>query len=114
MEQQYTITHDLVKEVPVIYIEGDMTSETEDAVLKSYAELKNGSALHRLVFEFTKTNYINSAGIATLITVIEEMGKDSGKVSFVGLSNHFLKVMDIVGLSDFVDIHETLDEALRQ
>jgi anti-anti-sigma regulatory factor len=38
----------------------------------------------------------------------------SGKVLFVGLTNHFKKVMDIVGISDFVDIFNTNDEALAK
>jgi anti-sigma B factor antagonist len=109
--EQYTISHEFIENIPVIHIEGDMTSESEEAIFTAYDSIRQKAIPPRLYFDFQKTNYINSAGIGTLITIIESLGKEGGKASFIGLSNHFLKVMDIVGISDFVDIYETLDEA---
>jgi anti-sigma B factor antagonist len=110
--EPHTIFHEIIDSIPVIYIEGDMTSEEDEAVMSLYEELKGDSPLLRLFFNFNKTNYINSAGIATLINIIQDMNDQRGKVSFIGLSNHFLKVMDIVGISDFVDIYDTNEKAL--
>ena len=90
-----------------------MTSEADDAVMALYSKIKTESTPAKIIFNFSKTSYINSAGIATLINVIQDMNDNNGKVSFVGLSNHFLKVMDIVGISDFVDIYETNDQAVK-
>ena len=111
--EPHKITHEFIGKVPCIYIEGDMTSEADDAIMSLYAKIKSETPPSHIVFNFSKTSYINSAGIATLINVIQDMNDNSGKVSFVGLSNHFLKVMDIVGISDFVDIHETNQQALK-
>jgi anti-sigma B factor antagonist len=108
----HKITHEIMSNVPVIFIGGDMTSEADETVMSIYEEIKKTNPFTRLVFNFEKTNYINSAGIATLINVIQDMAEKGGKVSFVGLSNHFLKVMDIVGISDFVDIFESNEKAV--
>jgi anti-sigma B factor antagonist len=108
----HKITHEIMSNVPVIFIDGDMTSEADETVMSIYEEIKKSNPLTRLIFNFEKTNYINSAGIATLINVIQDMAEKGGKVSFVGLSNHFLKVMDIVGISDFVEIYESNDKAV--
>ena len=110
--EAHKITQELIGSVPVLFIEGDMTSEADEAVMLIYDEIKKNSPFTRLIFNFEKTNYINSAGIATLINVIQDMAETGGKVSFVGLSNHFLKVMDIVGISDFVEIFESNDKAI--
>ena len=111
--EPHKISHEVVKKTPVIYIEGDMTSEADDAVMSLYAKLKTELSPSSLIFNFAKTSYINSAGIATLINVIQDMNDNHGKVSFVGLSNHFLKMMDIVGISDFVEIFENNQQALK-
>ena len=111
--EPHTISQDMAGKIPVIVIEGDMTSEADDAVMSIYGKIKAGSTPSQIIFNFSKTNYINSAGIATLINVIQDMNDNNGKVSFVGLSNHFLKVMDIVGISDFVDIYETNEQAIK-
>jgi anti-anti-sigma factor len=111
--EPHKISHEVVKKVPVIYIEGDMTSEADDAIMSLYSKIKSEISPSSLVFNFAKTSYINSAGIATLINVIQDMNDNNGKVAFVGLSNHFLKVMDIVGISDFVEIFETNQQAIK-
>jgi anti-anti-sigma factor len=110
--EPHKIAHEIISNVPVLFIEGDMTSEADEAVISIYEEIKKTTPFSRLIFNFEKTNYINSAGIATLINVIQDMAETGGKVSFVGLSNHFLKVMDIVGISDFVEIFESNDKAI--
>jgi anti-sigma B factor antagonist len=97
----------------VVSIEGDMTSESDEAIMSLFSSVKESSLKSPLIFDFSKTTYINSAGIATLINVIQEMKDLGGNVFFTGLSNHFLKVMDIVGISDFVDIFDTIPLAIK-
>lgn len=104
--ETYSIITDHSGEIPTIIIEGDLTSEADEALMSAYHELLNYVAKQnrRIVIDFSKTNYINSAGIATLINLIQDINELDGRITFTGLSNHFLKVMDIVGISDFVDI----------
>lgn len=98
---------------PVVTIEGDMTSESDDTIMAMFSSIKDSNPLSNLIFDFEKTTYINSAGIATLINIIQEMKDLGGKVLFTGLSDHFQKVMDIVGISDFVTIYDTITRALQ-
>jgi anti-anti-sigma factor len=98
--------------LPVLHIAGEITSEADDEILNSYnsiPEPKRG----RVILNFSDTSYINSAGIATLISLITKASENSGKIEFAGLNAHFRKVMDIVGLTDFVIIHDTLEQALN-
>ena len=60
--------------------------------------------MEKLIINFEKTKYINSSGIATLINIIQDSNERKGSISFVGMSDHLRKVMDIVGISDFVRI----------
>jgi anti-anti-sigma factor len=110
--EQFKVSHNYIKSIPVIFIEGDMTSESEEDVFSAFDGIRAKEPVKKIIFDFTKTNYINSAGIATLISVIETVQKDGGVVAFSGLSNHFMKVMDIVGISDFARIFDTVDLAV--
>ncbi len=113
MDQRHKIEIKFIKEIPVITIEGDMTSETDheiiDAVQKNRKYNDNSNA--KLIINFGKTNYINSAGIATLINIIQTTGESKSKIAFVALSPHFQKVMEIVGIIDFVKQANTDEEA---
>jgi len=114
MDNTHKISYEIVENIPILVIEGDMTSEADSDVMKTYKKIREKHAPKNLIINFERTNYINSAGIATLINMIQDIGDSGGRISFVGLSNHFLKVMDIVGISDFVDIYNTDYDALAQ
>jgi anti-sigma B factor antagonist len=98
--------------VPVIFISGEITSEADEDIVNSYSSIP-ANKKSRVLIDFSKTAYINSAGIATLISLITKASEIDGKIEFCGLNSHFRKVMDIVGLTDFVMIHENLEQALK-
>ena len=113
MVDEFKIFVDFEKNaIPVIYIEGEITSEADEEIVNCYASIPSGKK-ERVLIDFSKTAYINSAGIATLISLISKASENQGKIEFSGLNSHFRKVMDIVGLTDFVLIHDTLDHALK-
>ncbi|MDA3899333.1 MAG: STAS domain-containing protein [Spirochaetes bacterium] len=112
MSGNYSVRFELISDVPVIYIVGDMTSDADSAVVKVFREIKTKHGLKRIIFNFSETNYINSAGLATLINIIQEMEKVEGQVVFAGLTTHFQKVMDIVGITEFVKIVDTNEGAV--
>jgi len=114
MDSNYRVSSDMKENTPVLVVEGDITSESDSDIMKTYASIKEKHNPANLIINFEKTNYIDSAGIATLINIIQDMGEKNGRVAFVGLSNHFQKVMDIVGISDFVDIVNTNDQAMEK
>ncbi len=113
MKFQYNIKTEKIETVPFIFFEGDMTSDSDAEMKKIYASLKEDSELKTLVINFEKTQYINSSGIATLIHIIQDMNEKQFKLIFVGLTEHFKNVMEIVGLKDFAVIVDTIEEALQ-
>ena len=104
MKYQYKIFSDKIEDIPIIIIEGDLTSDADADVKNIYANLKEQYTMEKLIINFEKTKYINSSGIATLINIIQDSNERKGTISFVGMSDHLRKVMDIVGISDFVRI----------
>lgn len=113
MAEDFKIRLDLDADgtVPVLHISGEITSEADDEIMSTYNSIPDNQR-NRVVLNFADTNYINSAGIATLISLITKASENSGKIEFAGLNAHFRKVMDIVGLTDFVIIHDNLQQAL--
>jgi anti-anti-sigma factor len=106
------VDYDRDATVPVIFISGEITSEADEEIVNSYSSIP-ANKKPRVLIDFSKTAYINSAGIATLISLITKASEIDCKIEFCGLNSHFRKVMDIVGLTDFVMIHENLEQALK-
>jgi len=111
MKYSHKISSGDIKKVPIIIIEGDMTSDADSDVKGVYSSLIKKYPMDRIIVNFEKTKYINSSGIATLINIIQNTNERNGKVAFVGMSDHFQKVMDIVGITDFVQIFDSNDKA---
>ncbi len=112
MKYQHKISSDTIEQLPIIVIEGDLTSDADGDVKKIYADLKKNYTENKILINFEKTKYINSSGIATLINIIQETNERNGAIAFIGMSDHLQKVMDIVGISDFVHSFKTNEEAV--
>ncbi|MBX7058230.1 MAG: STAS domain-containing protein [Leptospirales bacterium] len=97
---------------PVMRLKGEITSEAEDLLFQRYSEIPEDKRI-RVIIDFGDTGYINSSGIALLIQLITRAGDGRGKIEFAALRPQFRKVMDIVGLTEFVQVHATLQEALN-
>ncbi len=113
MKYTHKISSDEIDNIPAIVIEGDMTSDADADVKRIYSELMDKFEMDKIIINFDKTKYINSSGIATLINIIQNVNEKNGKIAFVGMSEHFQKVMDIVGITDFVQIFDTNNEAIQ-
>ncbi|EMM71837.1 STAS domain protein [Leptospira weilii str. 2006001855] len=112
MPDDFKVFVDLAVSIPIIHIEGEITSEADGEILGKYESIPQEKR-DRVILNFHGTSYINSAGIATLISLITKASEANKKIEFAGLNEHFRKVMDIVGLTDFVLIHNSLQEALK-
>jgi anti-anti-sigma factor len=111
MADKFSIKYSVERGTPVIHLAGEITSDAEDALLQCYNAIP-ADALGHVVLDFHETKYINSSGIAILIQLITRASDNKNRVEFSSLNPHFRKVMDIVGLTDFVQIHNTLADAL--
>ncbi len=96
---------------PVLHIKGEFTQDMEKDLEQHYLAIPAGKR-GKVVLDFSETQYINSSGIAILIALITRATDEAASLEFAGLSAHFKKVMEIVGLDDFVTMHETLAEAV--
>ena len=95
----------------VIDLIGDVTTFAEEAINQAYQEVSDDGAVN-IIFNFRENDYINSAGIAILIGVVTEARKRDQKLLMTGLSAHFQKIFKMVGLTQYADLHPSLDEAV--
>ena len=98
--------------IAIIDLVGDVTTFAEEKITSAYAEVSNNGAKH-ILLNFRQNDYINSAGIAILIGVVTEVNKHGQRLAVSGLSQHFQRIFRMVGLSQYIDIYQDEEEALR-
>jgi anti-sigma B factor antagonist len=93
--------------VAVFRFHGDITSTSKAVILDAYHALPAGT--DKIVFDFTRVEYLNSSGIAILIQLLLEAHKTGQVIHSYGLSAHFQKVFAMVGITKYT--HLFPDEA---
>lgn len=94
----------------VIALHGDIDRSAEADVTDAYGRVQE-PGLTKLVLDFADVSYINSTGIAVIVSVLARARADGVTIDAYGLSDHYRHVFQITRLSDFMTIHDGEDRA---
>jgi len=98
-------------DILLLDIRGDVTAFSEPALNSAYNTTKE-SRPKKILLKFEEAAYINSGGIAVLIQVLAQTRRANQKIGITGLSDHFKKVFNMVGITKFATIYPTQQDAL--
>jgi anti-sigma B factor antagonist len=67
----------------------------------------------RLLFDFSRTEYISSVGVKVLLASTRLLNKGGSIVVFSSLCRQVTSILEIIGLTKIFTIYETRENALR-
>lgn len=111
MDQRPVVSIIRKQGVTILDIKGDVTSFAEAPMLNAYHQATKEDS-RKILLKFNQSAYINSAGIAIIISMASEAQKLKQKIGVSGLSSHFKRVFDMIGLVDYVRVYNSEEEAL--
>jgi anti-anti-sigma factor len=88
--------------VPVLELIGDIDAGADGALQDAWAEASGG--VSEMVLDFTRTNYINSTGIALIVQLLANARARGITLTARGLTAHYREIFEITRLSDFMRI----------
>ena len=97
--------------VTLLTIKGDITAFSESFLNDAY-QRANQEGTDRFLLQFDPEAYINSGGIAVLIQLLALSRKNNQLVGITGLSDHFTKIFNMVGITKIAQIFPNTDAAL--
>jgi len=112
MEKANTVKVKERGSVAVLDITGDVTSESEVTLKKTYAQL-DPKKIKGILLKFEKGTYFNSEGLKVLILIFAEARERHQKIAVTGLSGHFKKIFGMVGITKFARIYDDEDQAMK-
>jgi anti-sigma B factor antagonist len=99
----------------VIELSGEVDGSAADVLTNAYLSAVGTDAdLGTVVLDFSAVDYINSTGIALIVSVLARARAERRKVVACGLSPHYREIFDITRLSDFIELFPDLDHAVSQ
>ena len=90
-------------QINVLRLSGDMSSNSREALMSGY---ESAGKNRPVLLDFSKSDYINSSGIALVIQVLMEAAKSGQKVAAFGLTPHFEKVFTMVGITKYAKLYK--------
>jgi anti-anti-sigma factor len=96
--------------IALMDLHGSVTALAEKKVLSAY-ERATAQKVKLLVLNFSDVNYINSAGMAIIITLLHKTQAQGGALRAFGLTPHFQKIFEMVGLLKYIPHFKNESEA---
>ena len=111
MQNKNEVTLKKQGSIVIFNIQGDITSFSEPFLNQAYKEV-NDQGTEKILLNLEEGAYINSGGIAVLIQILAQTKKNNQQISITGLSEHFKKIFNMVGITKFADIHNDVKGAV--
>jgi anti-anti-sigma factor len=113
MNQETEINLKNQGDITIFDVKGDVTAFSEPFFNKAYKNA-NDQGTSKILLKFAENAYINSGGIAILIQLLAQTKRNNQQITITGLSNHFKKIFNMVGITKFAQIYNTVDEAVNK
>ena len=113
MEQTNQFQLEQQNDITLMHIQGDITAQSEPVINEAYKKADDQGAAQKILIQFEEDAYINSGGIAVLIQILAHTQKKNQQIGITGLSDHFKKIFNMVGISKFAGIYNTVEDAIE-
>ena len=97
--------------IAIIDMKGEVSSFA-DATINSAVSTIVSEGYRQLIMNFSDVGYINSSGIAILIGIVTSPANKEVTFVVYGLTPHFKKIFRMIGLTQYVKVLTTEEEAL--
>jgi anti-anti-sigma factor len=97
--------------VAVIDLQGEINSFAEGTLSAAYAEAEEHNP-QSILLNFSQVDYINSTGIALIVTLLAKARKSHIRLLTCGLSEHYVEIFNITRLADFMSVYPDESTAL--
>lgn len=94
----------------VIGISGEITAQSEQALMEAYAQA--GERSKAVVLDFSALEYMNSGGIGLLVTLLVRANRHKQRLLATGLNEHYRQIFELTRLDEAITIHPTREAAL--
>jgi anti-sigma B factor antagonist len=87
----------------IVDLRGEINAFAEDALNAAYAQAESrGSEM--ILLNFGGVDYINSTGIALIVSLLARARKQHRRLLACGLSEHYVEIFQITRLADFMSV----------
>lgn len=91
--------------IATLDMSGEIDRAADEGLMQAYQEAAT-AGVSSVILNFTDVDYINSTGIAVIVSVLGRARQEGRSVSAYGLTDHYKQLFEITRLSDFMHIYD--------
>lgn len=95
----------------VIELRGEVDGSAAATLGAAYDDAVAADQAPCVLLDFARVDYINSTGIALIVSVLAKARSEGRQVIASGLSDHYRQIFAITRLSDFIQLYDDVDAA---
>src|SRR2546421_5027225 len=99
--------------VAIIDLHGEINAFAEDVLNTAYADAESRES-DVILLNFSDVDYINSTGIALIVSLLARARKTKRRLLACGLSQHYVEIFQITRLVDFMSVFPDETSALNE
>lgn len=96
----------------VLSVSGEIDGSAGGVLEAAYDEVVQDASPRCVVLDFGAVVYINSTGIALIVSILAKARSEGRTVVAAGLSEHYRRIFEITRLSDFIKMYADVDQAV--
>ena len=97
--------------VAIVDLHGEINAFAEEVLNAAYEEAESRTS-DVILLNFSDVDYINSTGIALIVSLLARARKNHRRLLACGLSAHYVEIFQITRLADFMNVFPTEGSAL--
>ncbi|MFQ5640252.1 MAG: STAS domain-containing protein [bacterium] len=98
--------------IAIMDLSGEVTSFSEQVLQETYVKFTE-EGFSKIGLNFENVSYINSAGMAIIISILTQSRNKGQALRAWGLTQHFQKIFDMVGITKYMEHFESEGKALK-
>jgi anti-anti-sigma factor len=99
--------------VSVIDLTGEINGFVEEALGVAYSEAESNDP-EAILLNFERVDYINSTGIALIVSLLARARASKRRLLACSLSEHYVEIFEITRLSDFISVLPDEESAIAE
>jgi anti-anti-sigma factor len=107
------INHVKDGEISIITINGRLDAATAPVADKTIKNILEGDCL-RMLFDFSKLDYLGSGGLRVILGAIKELRRKGGQIVLCSLPNLVREIFEVSGFNSLVPIEESVKSGIEQ
>ena len=112
MVTDFNLTSEVKGDSLIMKTSGYINNTAGEQISEEYT--KNKSNVKKVIMDLNDSKVVNSIGISYLIEIIEKLNESKGKLYFTNLDPTIEKTFNIMGLFQFAEKVESVDDALQK